>query len=510
MAETNVKGLNHIAPTQIKNPDLQKITTSPFARSETRYMTPVTMNFRDVNSFKTDSIILCDSPGFEDTNGAEIDIANGFGIITAVKGCHGVKPVVVISYKSIGDRCEGIKSLARMLVGIIPDIKDHIKSFSYIFTKFPPRERNSIHALLVDINKNLSAEEKSNSSFTIFLNDMLKKTNSRARALDPMHDSPKEILEELAGSPSILHPDEVFKLFITEKSKIILQEQARKIRSSIMLATKRFEYLFVQYKLDQLKGLETLTQQQYIIEVYNECIQYITDHLVKEYEQGTSALDICLMHEKVLSTEDIEKYQRHMNHAESADNLRDSHLGKEVVCSSAFIQYLNKRVDTLLTDIKKKDINELIVKENLDKLKLLSEFFPTVNDTYANTCKILSDKINRVVNSFKSTVLLHKFLESANEMTKIHESLGILPDHFSLNDLKATYDELKEYFLNYLKDYVTKLDHIFCQEKMTKNDIDSLNTCVCMIEDVCNATVLLEHISKNTLNVIYEDFYPKF
>ena len=67
------------------------------------------------------------------------------------------------------------------------------------------------------------------------------------------------------------------------------------------------------------------------------------------------------------------------------------------------------------------------------------------------------------------------FLESANEMTKIYESLGILQDHFNFNDRENKYDELKEYFLKYLNDYVRKLDHIFAQKKMTKDDIDNLN-----------------------------------
>ena len=32
-------------------------------------------------------MMLVDSPGFEDTSGVEVDIANGVGIIKAVHGC---------------------------------------------------------------------------------------------------------------------------------------------------------------------------------------------------------------------------------------------------------------------------------------------------------------------------------------------------------------------------------------------------------------------------------------
>ncbi|CAF3375314.1 unnamed protein product, partial [Rotaria sp. Silwood2] len=106
MAEQEINGLNHIAPVEITNSDLKNVTTSPFARSETRYITPVTVNIEDVGGNHSDSIILCDTPGFDDTSGVEVDIANGIGIVKAIKGCKRVKPVVLISYKSIGDRLE--------------------------------------------------------------------------------------------------------------------------------------------------------------------------------------------------------------------------------------------------------------------------------------------------------------------------------------------------------------------------------------------------------------------
>jgi energy-coupling factor transporter ATP-binding protein EcfA2 len=220
MVEKEVKGLNHIAPVEIRNSSLKNITTSPFSRSETRYITPVTVNFTDVGGYNTGSIILCDSPGFDDTSGVEVDIANGIGIVKAIKGCKSVKPVVLISYKSIGDRSEGLKKLTHVLAGMISDVEDQSRTFSYIFTKYPQNERSTI-----------------------------------ALVLDPISDNPGTILDELAESAAIDHPEEVFQFTITEKSKSAVHEQARKHQLSIMSATKRSEYLFVKYKLDQLKYL---------------------------------------------------------------------------------------------------------------------------------------------------------------------------------------------------------------------------------------------------------------
>ncbi|UJR17602.1 hypothetical protein I4U23_004498 [Adineta vaga] len=117
MIATKVGGLNHIAPTNLRNSDLQYVTTSPFARSETRCITPVTVNYKDVGMIRAGNIMLCDTPGFEDTNGPEVDVANGISIVRAIRQCHSVKPVVLVSYKSLGDRFEGLKSLTHLLEG---------------------------------------------------------------------------------------------------------------------------------------------------------------------------------------------------------------------------------------------------------------------------------------------------------------------------------------------------------------------------------------------------------
>ena len=89
----------HIEPVEIKNPYLKKITTSPYNESETRFISPVLIEFKDVpGTLHTEkSIWLCDTPGWFDNRGPEIDISNGLGVIKAIQGCKSVMPVILIS-----------------------------------------------------------------------------------------------------------------------------------------------------------------------------------------------------------------------------------------------------------------------------------------------------------------------------------------------------------------------------------------------------------------------------
>ncbi len=62
--------------------------------SETRYVTAVPTN--------DGRFTLCDTPGFGDTAGAAVDIANSIGIYNAVCRARSVRPVILFSEQSFG------------------------------------------------------------------------------------------------------------------------------------------------------------------------------------------------------------------------------------------------------------------------------------------------------------------------------------------------------------------------------------------------------------------------
>ena len=96
------KYIVHIEPKEpYPNNALNNVITSSEAESETRYITPISVNLKDIGGYDDKNVIICDSPGFGDTAGAEVDIANGYGIIEAIKECKSVRPVFLFSYKEL-------------------------------------------------------------------------------------------------------------------------------------------------------------------------------------------------------------------------------------------------------------------------------------------------------------------------------------------------------------------------------------------------------------------------
>ncbi|CAF4908972.1 unnamed protein product, partial [Rotaria sp. Silwood1] len=324
MIETKVNDMNHIAATKIRNSDLKKITTAPYARSETRYISPVTLDLKDIGGRSNDYVILCDTPGFEDTSGPEVDIANG----------------------------------------------------------------------------------------------------------------------------------------------------------------------------------------DYIEQVYNDSVGFVSKHLTEEYRAATSTLNRCLVNQTVVSDKDLQQYQACIQHSKEAEILRTDHLDKELVHSIAFIQYVYELVDTMCMDLKGMDIDNPLVKISLDKIKLLSIFFPELFTIYNNSYRLFTEKIDLVLNSFKMSVESNEFNDSASNMTKLRDSLTILADHVDYKKLEDAYKQTNEYFLKYLNNSVEKFNNTF-NKKLDKNDIDNLNKCVSMLESVNNTFALHFHIPREELNQIYENISLK-
>ncbi|CAF1092730.1 unnamed protein product [Adineta steineri] len=113
--DKHIIGLLFYSSVKLADKALLSASTAPSATSVTRYISPVTVNFKDIGGCGDDEVILCDTPGFKDTSGPELDIVDGIGTVRAIKKCQSVKPVVIVSYYNCADKFAGVRNLAHML-----------------------------------------------------------------------------------------------------------------------------------------------------------------------------------------------------------------------------------------------------------------------------------------------------------------------------------------------------------------------------------------------------------
>jgi hypothetical protein len=112
-----------ILPVDVRDAKLARVHVGGGGNSVMRVITPIRITFEYENELI--SVFVCDTPGFKDTAGVEVDVANSIGLINAVRGARSVRPVVIISTQD-GPRLEGVSDLATTLACIVEDRQQHI------------------------------------------------------------------------------------------------------------------------------------------------------------------------------------------------------------------------------------------------------------------------------------------------------------------------------------------------------------------------------------------------
>lgn len=437
------KGLTHFVPMSVPNKALAAITTSPEARSETRYISAVSVDYTDEFDSKQRSIMVCDTPGFDDTNGPEVDVANGVGVVAAVQQCKSVRPVVLISSKSVGDRGQGIKRMAHLLTKIIPNLPDVLSTFSFFFTKYDASSANEIFPTLKSIYQNLTEEEKKDDAFAkLFLQMLRKIKKSGPEVIDPLKDDRNDILLNLSESDAISHPDEAFQAVITEGSRATLQEQVRKHQLSILFALKRGDFILIKAKLDELQMCGKALKQGVIGQVYEDCIKAVGKRAGEYYSEATSAMDKCLLDDNALTLADLDAFNQRASAVGAAAPLREQHIDSEVVQKPAFRQYILKLGRTLQEKIASSYSDTNLLGSRLEKLKLLSQHYHDLLPQYQLACVGVHQHFSGLLESVKDSFESEAFSECGELFARTAQILKTLTGFVEKEDELTTMREV--------------------------------------------------------------------
>jgi GTP-binding protein EngB required for normal cell division len=411
MQRTIVSGIRHIA-SDGSLPELDSFVATPFSRSETRSINAIEIELSHVGAQSKGVMVLCDSPGFGDTDGAEIDIANGIGIVKAVQQCKSVKPVILISQQSIGDRSEGITKLSHTLVMFISSIEKYLNTFSYIFTKFDKDDQEVINARLDNQLNHLGDSERTNAAFVALLRNMVEKTKERAYVLDLLEDSPADLLDQLVATPAISDPSTVFKNFVTPASMDKLKEQLFIHQRSILSALDRKDMQTCCYKLDQIKRLNQVLDLHESQKIYNECTKEITQHIERLKNEISSKLESCLLGENAFIKDDLTQCLSNIRNLLQLEEIRISHLSNFLPGNlSDFCMGSLQRIQyELLESVKGKDGDNRVFDESNFEIKQEEEPQSIV---YENPLTDLArkvslvDKMTLLIQSCRETFLLN-------------------------------------------------------------------------------------------------------
>ena len=172
-AEQEVDGSDHYEPCQFPSEELKAFRTGCGGTSVTR-----TIQSFPVKLECGKTIVVCDSPGFGDSAGPVMEIVNAMGLCRALQSARSVRPVVVISCDSLGDRFQGLKETMKTITRMTGCNCKDFEAFHYLFTKsVDQRDSTRIGKRMGKLLQDLDSAD---SWLKPLLTDMVQKTTPNA------------------------------------------------------------------------------------------------------------------------------------------------------------------------------------------------------------------------------------------------------------------------------------------------------------------------------------------
>jgi len=503
-----MKNGDHYMAAEIKNSALAGVTTSASSKSETRYIKCIPIKPKDLGISRVGDIYYLDLPGYGDTAGAEVDISNAVNIHRTISECKSVKPVIIISKLSLGERMKGIKILAHILAGMLPSIQQNTEEspMTYLFTKFTKKNVKSVHKKIQDTLDNLTPEEEADKGFCNIIQDILEKTEEEPQLIDPLaSDQVKKIVKNILNSKSISQPDQVFKFSITEESRAIIQKKCYLNQETIRSALERKEFELVAYKLSELRILSELLNLDFVEKVYDESVELVGKHLERNYQTSVEKFNRSLKDGNTLEKKDIEEYNESMKNAHAADILRNGYLSKEAITgSSAFDQNLIGQVNQLLEKIKKSSINDSSLKHNFKKLELLSQYFKSVEQELQNSKDCIINKLDETIESFKSFQTNDEFEKGAQLLKDLDKFIDHFSSCLSEDMIIRKRDVIREFFSANIEETGSRLESMFVKKEINPEQVKKLQESISRLQ---NAKIHFKNqqFAPNIIDLVYKN-----
>lgn len=115
--------------------DIKNIVAVPSVKSVTKNATAIRVRQHLIDKTK-EEIYFVDTPGFNDTRGSIMDIANTFGTSKAVKSLKSARFVIMLSGKDERSRSEGIIRMVNNISQLFQNYKQVEGSVVFVFNRY--------------------------------------------------------------------------------------------------------------------------------------------------------------------------------------------------------------------------------------------------------------------------------------------------------------------------------------------------------------------------------------
>jgi len=165
MGKKKFKGMSYVTIAEkVTDKKVLDMHSNPSCKSVTRYIVAV----KPKVEMKAGEVYLADTPGWGDTAGVEVQLANIIGVRRALRSCRTVIPVIVISKESWGTRGIGIRSLGMTIATLFQDYGAIKNSVAIVMNRYSQEEMDEMDRKIGDIMSEMDSSERANENYLSF------------------------------------------------------------------------------------------------------------------------------------------------------------------------------------------------------------------------------------------------------------------------------------------------------------------------------------------------------
>jgi hypothetical protein len=182
----------------------------------------------------------------------------------------------------------------------------------------------SFEKKLESLVETLESDNSTDESFKLFFEELQENIEEhKPKFVDPLDDNPKDLLKYLIGINPVSKPDEAFKFSRASQTNAAIKEQLRKHQITLSSSIKEKDYRFVEFKLNEIKYLtELLDQNKSIKQIYQECLRSLVKTLNENYDHTKANFDSRLEIGNMLMEVNINEYKVAIETGKYIDSMK--------------------------------------------------------------------------------------------------------------------------------------------------------------------------------------------
>ncbi|CAF4345900.1 unnamed protein product, partial [Adineta steineri] len=234
---------------------------------------------------------------------------------------------------------------------------------------------------------------------------MIEKTRSDPIKIDPIHGDIKIIMEQLKNLRGIHYPDEVFQFSINQQTQIIINNQIKRYKSSIIYALKHKNVSLLFYYSNQFKIFSVIIGQQLTKDQYKDLLRLINENIQEYSHKIIEELNDRLKNHHQLENEAVQEYEKAHKYIKEIEQHFQS--------DDLFIENLRIQLENLGSTL---DLFHPSIGIYLTNLHLIQNYFQEFQGFYIKYCDDLYVKFEYNFGRSIEEMILNKEFQQLNEI----------------------------------------------------------------------------------------------